>query len=200
MRSSLRSLSIKRIRFSAQKIKEINSDQRDTNEDVEDLAEYLDDHLDMTMLKTYSPWSEEALAFRLSHGWLGVPTEQFARLYAEKLGCSEKALKKGLWGDWFYHPKSKRIVREETQPEWKVETVVRAVHSRPDLETVRRRGRYYSGDKDLPTLAKSLKLTSISDKELTQSNKRMTLLAIMRSWLPLSSAILEMVVHSLLTS
>ena len=37
----------------------------------------------------------------------------FAEMYASKLGCSAKALKKGLWGDWYYHPKSKGIIRKK---------------------------------------------------------------------------------------
>ena len=42
-------------------------------------------------------------------GW-AFRVDLFAEMYASKLGCSAKALKKGLWGDWYYHPKSKRII------------------------------------------------------------------------------------------
>ena len=174
-----------------------NNINSDNNEDVEDLAEYLDDHLDMTDAEDVFSVERGNVAFASAmDGWAFRP-EQFARLYAEKLGCSEKALKKGLWGDWFYHPKSKRIVGKKLNPNGKLKPLFVQCILDPIWKLYDAADEYYSGDKDLPTLAKSLKLTSISEKELTQSNKRMTLLAIMRSWLPLSSAILEMVVHSL---
>jgi ribosome assembly protein 1 len=169
----------------------------DSNEIVEDLAEYLDDQLDMTDAEDVFSIERGNVAFASAmDGWAFRP-EQFARLYAEKLGCSEKALKKGLWGDWFYHPKSKRIVGKKLNPNGKLKPLFVQCILDPIWKLYDAADEYYTGDRDLPTLAKSLKLMNISEKDLMQSNKRMTLLAIMRNWLPLSSAILEMVVHSL---
>ena len=37
--------------------------------------------------------------------------EQFAELYAVKLGCKAATLQRALWGEYAYQPKSKRIVR-----------------------------------------------------------------------------------------
>jgi len=174
-----------------------NSSDNGTNEEIEELAEYLDDQLDMTDAEDVFSVERGNVAFASAMGGWAFRPEQFARLYAEKLGCSEKALRKGLWGDWFYHPKSKRIVGKKLNPNGKLKPLFVQCILDPIWKLYDAADEYYSGDKDLPTLAKSLKLTNISDKELTQSNKRIALLAIMRNWLPLSSAILEMVVHLL---
>ena len=183
--------------LSAEDKRNNNNSSDDSNEILEDLAEYLDDQLDMTDAEDVFSIERGNVAFASAmDGWAFRP-EQFARLYAEKLGCSEKALKKGLWGDWFYHPKSKRIVGKKLNPNGKLKPLFVQCILDPIWKLYDAADEYYTGDRDLPTLAKSLKLTNISEKDLMQSNKRMTLLAIMRSWLPLSSAILEMVVHSL---
>ena len=183
--------------LSAEDKRNNNNSSDDSNEIVEDLAEYLDDQLDMTDAEDVFSIERGNVAFASAmDGWAFRP-EQFARLYAEKLGCSEKALKKGLWGDWFYHPKSKRIVGKKLNPNGKLKPLFVQCILDPIWKLYDAADEYYTGDRDLPTLAKSLKLTNISEKDLMQSNKRMTLLAIMRNWLPLSSAILEMVVHSL---
>lgn len=46
-----------------------------------------------------SAW--DGWAFRLS---------QFSEMYASKLGCSASALRRALWGDWFFQPKTKKIL------------------------------------------------------------------------------------------
>ena len=75
-----------------------NNINSDNNEDVEDLAEYLDDHLDMADAEDVFSVERGNVAFASAmDGWAFRP-EQFARLYAEKLGCSEKALKKRVVG------------------------------------------------------------------------------------------------------
>ena len=37
--------------------------------------------------------------------------EDFAKLYAEKLGVNEKVLQKTLWGDFYLHVKTKRVMK-----------------------------------------------------------------------------------------
>lgn len=43
-------------------------------------------------------------------GW-AFRIDQFAELYAAKMGCNASALRRALWGDYAYSPKSKRIVK-----------------------------------------------------------------------------------------
>jgi hypothetical protein len=37
--------------------------------------------------------------------------EDFAKLYAEKLGVKGKVLQKTLWGDFYFHSKTKRVMK-----------------------------------------------------------------------------------------
>lgn len=37
--------------------------------------------------------------------------EDFVKLYAEKLGVSETVLRKTLWGDFYLHAKTKRVMK-----------------------------------------------------------------------------------------
>lgn len=37
--------------------------------------------------------------------------EHFAKLYADKLGVNEKVLQKTLWGDFYLHGKTKRVMK-----------------------------------------------------------------------------------------
>jgi ribosome assembly protein 1 len=37
--------------------------------------------------------------------------EDFAKLYAEKLGVNEKVLQKTLWGDFYLNGKTKRVMK-----------------------------------------------------------------------------------------
>lgn len=41
-------------------------------------------------------------------GW-AFRLQQFAEMYAKMLGASASALVQGLWGDFFYHPKTKTV-------------------------------------------------------------------------------------------
>ncbi|CAI5532671.1 unnamed protein product [Closterium sp. Naga37s-1] len=45
-------------------------------------------------------------------GW-ALRVNDFAAMYARKLGASENALMKALWGDWYYIPKTKKILRKK---------------------------------------------------------------------------------------
>jgi ribosome assembly protein 1 len=39
--------------------------------------------------------------------------QQFATIYAKKLGFKESALRKCLWGDFYFDPKSKRVIQQK---------------------------------------------------------------------------------------
>lgn len=41
-------------------------------------------------------------------GW-AFRVQQFAKMYAQKLGASASALTQGLWGEFYYHPKAKTV-------------------------------------------------------------------------------------------
>ena len=131
-------------------------------------------------------------------GW-AFRTDHFAEMYASKLGCSSKALRRGLWGDWFYHPKSKKIVGRKTaagklKPLF-VQCVLDPIWKLYHAAEAEKHG-YPPEGKDLATMAASLKV-DVLEKDLKSADRKSALDAIMKAWLPLSPAVLEMVAHCL---
>ncbi|XP_030548839.1 elongation factor-like GTPase 1 [Rhodamnia argentea] len=128
-------------------------------------------------------------------GW-GFTINEFAEFYASKLGASAAALQKALWGPRYYNHKTKMIVSKKAlgggsnkakpmfvqfvlEPVWKVYQAA--------LEP--------NGEKEmLEKLIKSFNL-SIPPRELQNKDPKVMLQAIMSRWLPLSDAILSMVVR-----
>lgn len=58
---------------------------------------------------TFSPEKGNVAFASAADGW-AFRIEEFAGLYASKLGASKVSLKKALWGDRFFQPKTKKIV------------------------------------------------------------------------------------------
>ena len=126
-------------------------------------------------------------------GWAFRP-DAFAELYAEKLGCSEAALRKALSGDWYYHPKMKKIVsRKVANGKLKplfVQCILDPIWKLYNVAESEKNGEWV--EKDLATLAKSLKV-DVPEKDLAHGDRRMALQNVMRAWLPMSPCLLEMV-------
>ncbi|GFR43096.1 hypothetical protein Agub_g3927, partial [Astrephomene gubernaculifera] len=130
-------------------------------------------------------------------GW-AFRLDQFAEMYAEKLGCKPEALVRGLWGDWAYSPKDKRVVRSSRrggggsggsklkpmfvqfalEPIWKAYSVCDAGEDVAGVlgPIVRSRGLG-------PLLA---------PRALEHPDPRQALRSVLRAWLPLSEAVLGM--------
>ncbi|XP_058084920.1 uncharacterized protein LOC131232596 [Magnolia sinica] len=126
-------------------------------------------------------------------GW-GFCINEFADFYASKLGASVAALQKALWGPRYFNPKTKMIVGKKgigggskarpmfvqfvLEPLWQVYQAV--------LES--------DGDKGMiEKVIKSFNL-KIPPRELQHKDPKVVLQAIFSRWLPLSDAILSMVV------
>ncbi|WJX96118.1 hypothetical protein P8452_77364 [Trifolium repens] len=124
-------------------------------------------------------------------GW-GFGIHEFAEIYASKLGASVSALQKALWGPRYFNPKTKMIVGKKgigagskakpmfvqfvLEPLWQV--------YQGALE----------GDKGLiEKVIKSFHL-QVPARELQNKDSKVVLQAVMSRWLPLSDAILSMVV------
>ena len=58
----------------------------------------------------FSPQKGNVAFASAADGW-GFRIEQFAAIYAAKLDCSASALKRALWGNFAFNPKTRRIVR-----------------------------------------------------------------------------------------
>ncbi|XP_078441781.1 ribosomal protein S5/Elongation factor G/III/V family protein [Wolffia australiana] len=128
-------------------------------------------------------------------GW-GFRLGQFADMYAAKLGASAGALLRGLWGQRYFNMKKRMIVGKkglldhgggrDPQPMF-VQFVLRPLWQ--VYEAV--------GDREkLEKVIQGLNL-SVPVRELQNKDPRLVLQAVMSRWLPLSEAVLSMVVDNL---
>ena len=126
-------------------------------------------------------------------GW-GFGIHEFAEFYASKLGASANALHKALWGPRYFNPKTKMIsgkkgigggskgrpmfVQFVLEPLWQVYQVA------------------LDGEGDKGMLEKVIKTFNLSvpARELQNKDRKVVLQAVMSRWLPLSDAILSMVI------
>lgn len=146
-------------------------------------------------------------------GWAFRP-EAFAALYAARLGCSAAVLRRALWGDWFYQPKARRIVGKRRaaadappgatlrplfvqlalEPLWQLYAATDAEADAADQAGPPAGG----AAKSLADMARALGVADLVPKrDLAAADRRAALRAVLRAWLPLSEAVLEMVVQCL---
>ncbi|KAK8486770.1 hypothetical protein V6N11_000258 [Hibiscus sabdariffa] len=126
-------------------------------------------------------------------GW-GFTINEFANFYASKLGASTSALQKAFWGPRYFNPKTKMIVGKKAlgggskaRPmfvQFVLEPLWQVYHAALEPD----------GDKGtLDKVIKSFNL-SIPPRELQNKDPKILLQAVMSRWLPLSDAVLSMVV------
>ncbi|KAK7349026.1 hypothetical protein VNO80_23858 [Phaseolus coccineus] len=125
-------------------------------------------------------------------GW-GFGIREFAEIYASKLGASVNALLRALWGPRYFNPKTKMIVGKKGAGSNKKPMFVQFV-----LEPL---WQVYQGalegDKGLvEKVIRSFSL-SVPPRELQNKDVKVVLQAVMSRWLPLSDAVLSMVVRCL---
>ncbi|CAD7936307.1 unnamed protein product [Amoebophrya sp. A25] len=60
---------------------------------------------------TYHPAKGNVLFTSAMHGW-GFSVAQFASFMAKRMSCSERVLRQTLWGDYWYNPKEKKILKK----------------------------------------------------------------------------------------
>lgn len=144
---------------------------------------------------TFQPQKGNVVFACALDGW-GFSIHDFAEFYASKLGASAAALQKALWGPWYYNAKSKMIVGKKgigggskARPMF-VQLVLEQLWlvyqaSEPD------------GNKGmLEKVIKTFNL-SVPPRELQNKDRKVVLQAVMSRWLPLSDAILSMVIKCL---
>ncbi|KAJ8750364.1 hypothetical protein K2173_014279 [Erythroxylum novogranatense] len=127
-------------------------------------------------------------------GW-GFTISEFAEFYVSKLGVSSAALQKGLWGPRYLVRKDDKLmivgkkgtggrktkpmfVEHVLEPLWRVYQSALQPHTNKDI---------------LDKVIKSFNL-SVPPRELQNKDPKAVLQAVMSRWLPLSDAILSMVV------
>ncbi|KAG9319961.1 hypothetical protein KVV02_002079 [Mortierella alpina] len=127
-------------------------------------------------------------------GW-AFRVDQFAAIYAQKLGMKEGVLRKCLWGDFYLDPKTKRVIGYKglkgralkplavhlvLDNVWKVYDVVVV---QPDREMTEK-------------VVKSLNL-KVLPRDMRSKDTRAVLTTIFSQWLPLSTCVLLAVVEQL---
>lgn len=160
-------------------------------ENLENLELVEDDEED-----TFQPQKGNVAFVCALDGW-GFRINEFAEFYVSKLGASAAALQKALWGAKYYNQKTKMIVGKKgigggskarpmfvqfvLEPLWQVYNAA----LEPD------------GDKTvLQKVIKSFNL-NVPAREFQHKDPKVVLQAVLSRWLPLSDAILSMVVKCL---
>ncbi|GMN47137.1 hypothetical protein TIFTF001_016312 [Ficus carica] len=141
---------------------------------------------------TFQPQKGNVVFACALDGW-GFSIHDFAEFYASKLGASAAALQKALWGPWYYNAKSKMIVGKKG--------IGGGIKARPMfvqlvLEQLWLVYQASEPDGNKGMLEKVIKTFNLSvpPRELQNKDPKVVLQAVMSRWLPLSNAILSMVI------
>ncbi|KAJ3163462.1 Elongation factor-like GTPase 1 [Geranomyces michiganensis] len=160
--------------------------------DEEDLAWQLEEQDDSALY--FSPDAGNVIFASAIDGW-AFRIDQFAHIYAVKLGIKEELLRKALWGDYYLDPRTKRVVTHKglkgraLKPLFvqfildNLWTLYDAVLETNDREKVEK-------------IVKALNV-KVLPRDMRSKDSRGLLQTIMGQWLPLASAVLLTVVEKL---
>ncbi|XP_047121853.1 elongation factor-like GTPase 1 [Schistocerca piceifrons] len=136
----------------------------------------------------FSPEKGNVVFASAIDGW-GFSLHDFASLYAKKLEISEDELLNCLWGDYYLHGKTRKLMpgaQEKAKKPIFVQFVLENIWSLYDTIIVRK-------DKErLQKICESLNV-KLTTRDLRHTDGKVQLQAVCSQWLPLSSAILDMV-------
>ena len=137
----------------------------------------------------FSPEQGNVLFASAVDGW-GFSIQEFAKIFAVKLGCSEEFLMKRLWGDYYFDKKSKVIVKgaqvNAKMPLF-VQLILDNIWDLYDIVITRK-------DKEkVATMVDKLKI-KLTTRDLRHTDPKSQLQAICTQWLPLAKACLNMIV------
>lgn len=156
--------------------------------DYENLEFIEDDEED-----TFQPQKGNVAFVCALDGW-GFGISEFAEFYASKLGASSAALQKALWGPRYFNPKSKMIVGKKGVEGGSKARPMFVQFVLEPLWQVYQSALEPDGNKGLlEKVIKSFNL-NVPPRELRNKDPKVVLQAVMSRWLPLSDAILSMVV------
>ncbi|XP_012525616.1 elongation factor-like GTPase 1 [Monomorium pharaonis] len=136
----------------------------------------------------FSPEQGNVLFTSAIDGW-GFGIREFAKIYSDKLGFSEKVLRKTLWGDFYINSKTKRIMKgaqEKAKKPLFVQLILDNIWALYETIVIRK-------DKDkLPTIAEKLNI-KLTTRDLRHTDPKAQLQAVCTQWLPLAQNCLDMV-------
>lgn len=157
-------------------------------ENLENLELVEDDEED-----TFQPQKGNVAFVCALDGW-GFRINEFAEFYVSKLGANAAALQKALWGPKYYNQKTKMIVGKKGMGGGSKARPMFVQFVLEPLWQVYQAALEPDGDKSmLQKVIKSFNL-NVPARELQHKDPKVVLLAVLSRWLPLSDAILSMVV------
>ncbi|KAJ9704164.1 hypothetical protein PVL29_005445 [Vitis rotundifolia] len=157
-------------------------------ENLENLELVEDDEED-----TFQPQKGNVAFVCALDGW-GFRINEFAEFYVSKLGASAAALQKALWGPKYYNQKTKMIVGKKGMGGGSKARPMFVQFVLEPLWQVYQAALEPDGDKSmLQKVIKSFNL-NVPARELQHKDPKVVLQAVLSRWLPLSDAILSMVV------
>lgn len=125
-------------------------------------------------------------------GW-GFSIADFARLMAKKVGLEEDVLKQHLWGDYYFHSKSMKILpgaQEKAKKPLFVQFVLENLWAVYDTIVVRK-------DKEkLQKILDSIQI-KLTTRDMRHTDGKVQLQAVFMQWLPLARAVLDMICSKL---
>lgn len=123
-------------------------------------------------------------------GW-AFRVQDFANIYADKLGIAAGELENVLWGDYYYSTKTKSYAKgaqEKAKKPMFVQFVLENIWNLYDVIAVRK-------DKEkVPAIAEKLGV-KLQARDLRQTDPKVQIQAIFSQWLPIERAVLEQVVR-----
>lgn len=128
------------------------------------------------------------------HGW-GFKLDQFCALYARKLGMRKSLLEKTLWGDFYLNPKTKKVYNKPPQGQSKALPLFAQLVLK-NIWDVYNAVKMNRDQTKIEKIVKALEL-QVSDKELRNEDSNNVLQSVMTRWLPISKALLDMVVDQI---
>ncbi|KAF8681672.1 hypothetical protein HU200_045098 [Digitaria exilis] len=162
-----------------------------SNSSTEDLPEDFEDDDDNE--DTFQPLKGNVVFACALDGW-GFRPQQFADLYAKKVGVKSSAFLRGLWGPRYLDKKTGKVVGKKAiksadpQPMF-VEFVLSALWKMYEL--VLKDG---GESKRVKKLVENFQL-KIPERELKNKDPKVVLQSVMSRWLPLADAVMDMVVE-----
>ncbi|CAB0034009.1 unnamed protein product [Trichogramma brassicae] len=136
----------------------------------------------------FSPEQGNVLFASAIDGW-GFSVHDFAKIFAAKLGFSERVLSKTLWGDYYLNTKLKRIMKgaqEKAKKPLFVQLILENIWTLYETVVTRR-------DKEkVATMVEKLNI-KLTTRDLRITDSKAQLHAICSQWLPLARACLNMV-------
>ncbi|KAK9388685.1 P-loop containing nucleoside triphosphate hydrolase protein [Lipomyces mesembrius] len=162
--------------------------ERMEEELTEDYVEMDDEHL------YFAPEANNVIFASAIDGW-GFTVQQFAVIYEKKLGMNRAALQKVLWGDYFFDPKTKKVLTSKTlkgrnlKPFF-VQFVLENIWAVYECTVVNR------DSEKMDKVVKALNV-KVLPRDLRSKDTRALLTAVFSQWLPLSTSVLVTVINQI---